>query len=90
LSCRLETGRTHQIRVHLSSLGHPVCGDETYRADVRRARALGLSRLFLHAGSLVLDHPVTGAVIDVVEPLPDDLRAALAAAGLTGALPPGA
>ncbi len=89
LSCRLETGRTHQIRVHLTSIGHPVCGDSTYRADVRRARPLGLDRPFLHAASLGLDHPATGARLELTEPLPEDLRAAAVAAGLEAALPPG-
>ena len=88
LACRLETGRTHQIRVHLSSIGHPVCGDATYRADVRLSRALGLHRPFLHAASLALDHPVTGARLEVAEPVPDDLRAAAVAAGVADALDP--
>ena len=72
----LETGRTHQIRVHLAAIGHPVCGDPQYGAAGR----LGLSRQFLHAARLAFDHPVTGAPIDVVSPLPDDLMAALTVA----------
>jgi hypothetical protein len=76
LACRLETGRTHQIRVHLSSIGHPVCGDATYRADVRRSRALGLERPFLHAVALALDHPVSGERLELTEPVPDELVAA--------------
>ncbi len=87
LSCRLETGRTHQIRVHLASLGNPVSGDATYRADVRLARALGLQRPFLHAAALTFDHPVTGARVEVTEPLPADLRAAATNAGLEAVLP---
>jgi 23S rRNA pseudouridine1911/1915/1917 synthase len=77
---RLETGRTHQIRVHLSSLGHPVAGDRTYGADPGLAARLGLDRPFLHAWRLELDHPVTGQPIELEEPLPPDLDAALAAA----------
>jgi 23S rRNA pseudouridine1911/1915/1917 synthase len=90
LSCRLETGRTHQIRVHLASLGNPVSGDTTYRADVRLARALGLTRPFLHAAALTFDHPVTGTRVEVTEPLPADLRAAATIAGLEAVLPEGA
>lgn len=86
LACRLETGRTHQIRVHLASLGHPVTGDGVYRADVRLARALGLTRPFLHAEALAFSHPVTGAPVEVVEPVPDDLRVAATAAGVAHAL----
>lgn len=82
LGCRLETGRTHQIRVHLSSAGHAVCGDRTYGADVRVARALGLPRPFLHAVALRLDHPVTGERLSLVEPLPSDLRVAGELAGV--------
>ena len=86
LACRLETGRTHQIRVHLSSIGHPVCGDATYRADVRRSRALGLERPFLHAAALALDHPVTGEPLELTEPVPDELVAAARVAGVADAL----
>jgi 23S rRNA pseudouridine1911/1915/1917 synthase len=77
---RLETGRTHQIRVHLSSLGHPVAGDRTYGADPRLAARLGLDRPFLHAWRLEFDHPVTGQRVELEEPLPADLEASLAAA----------
>ena len=73
----LETGRTHQIRVHLAHLRHPVVGDLTYRADPRLAARLGLDRPFLHAWRLALDHPADGRRIELVEPLPDDLEAAL-------------
>ncbi len=72
----LETGRTHQIRVHLAAIGHPVCGDPQYG----NAGQLGLTRQFLHATRLAFDHPVTGDPIDVTSPLPDDLIAALAIA----------
>jgi 23S rRNA pseudouridine1911/1915/1917 synthase len=73
LRVRLETGRTHQIRVHLQAIGHPVCGDPEYGTK----GLLGLERQFLHAARLAFDHPVTGARIDVASPLPDDLLAAL-------------
>lgn len=82
LSCRLETGRTHQIRVHLSTLGHPVVGDPAYRGSRRLAEALGLDRPALHAAELAFPHPVTGEVIELAEPLPADLEAALARAGI--------
>jgi 23S rRNA pseudouridine1911/1915/1917 synthase len=73
LDVRLETGRTHQIRVHLAAIDLPVSGDVTYgvKAD------LGLERQFLHAHRLRLAHPATGSDIDVESPLPDDLAAAL-------------
>jgi len=76
LRVRLETGRTHQIRVHLAAIELPVAGDPTYGV----ARELGLERQFLHAARLAFEHPVTGAVVDVSSPLPADLGAALAAA----------
>ena len=72
----LETGRTHQIRVHLAAIDHPVCGDPQYGTPGR----FGLTRQFLHAARLAFEHPVTGAQIDVRSELPDDLRAALAVA----------
>ncbi|HEV3388201.1 MAG TPA: RluA family pseudouridine synthase [Solirubrobacteraceae bacterium] len=76
LRVTLETGRTHQIRVHLAAIGNPVSGDPQYGLRGR----FGLDRQFLHAARLVFSHPVTGAVIDVVSPLPEDLLAALAVA----------
>lgn len=72
-----RTGRTHQIRVHLSSIGHPVLGDARYGGGGDAASALGLTRPFLHAGRLAFDHPITGARIDLEEPLPPDLVRAL-------------
>ena len=74
LRVRLETGRTHQIRVHLSAIDLPVAGDPTYG----KAGALGLRRQFLHAARLAFEHPFTGAPVDVTSPLPDDLETALA------------
>jgi 23S rRNA pseudouridine1911/1915/1917 synthase len=76
LRVRLQTGRTHQIRVHLRAIGHPVCGD----AEYGHAGLYGLERQFLHATRLAFDHPLTGAPLDIVSPLPPDLEAALAAA----------
>jgi 23S rRNA pseudouridine1911/1915/1917 synthase len=76
LRLRLETGRTHQIRVHLRAIGHPVCGDPEYGT----AGQLGLQRQFLHAARIAFEHPFTGARVDVSSPLPGDLREALARA----------
>jgi 23S rRNA pseudouridine1911/1915/1917 synthase len=72
-----RTGRTHQIRVHLSSVGHPILGDRRYGGAGDDARALGLRRPFLHAWRLAFDHPWTGGRIEVEEPLPEDLEEAL-------------
>jgi 23S rRNA pseudouridine1911/1915/1917 synthase len=74
LECRLETGRTHQIRVHLQAIGHPVVGDAVYGG--RRA-SLALDRPFLHAGGLGFDHPVTGTPLAFDEPLTAELAALL-------------
>jgi len=73
LDVRLETGRTHQIRVHLAAIGLPVAGDNVYG----RPRELGLERQFLHAGRLAFPHPFTEERVDVESPLPADLSAAL-------------
>lgn len=82
LACQLGTGRTHQLRVHLTALGHPIVGDPTYRPPAELTQALGARRPVLHAAALALDHPVTGAPLRLFEPLPDDLVAVLARAGL--------
>ena len=76
----LDTGRTHQIRVHLQAIGHPVCADPQYGT----AGEYGLQRQFLHAARLAFTHPMTGQAVDVVSPLPDDLAAALAVAEAEG------
>jgi 23S rRNA pseudouridine1911/1915/1917 synthase len=75
LECRLETGRTHQIRVHLRAIGHPIVGDRDY--DGGRP-GLDPGRPFLHASRLTFRHPVTGEPISVEAPLPADLEATLA------------
>jgi len=83
LACQLETGRTHQIRVHLAHLGHPLLGDEVYGAGFKtKARQLGpqsqaaltaLGRQALHAYLLVIEHPVSGEILHWESPLPEDL-----------------
>ena len=75
LGCRLETGRTHQIRVHLAAVGHPLVGDTLYGAG---RSTLGLIRPFLHAAELSFDHPTTGARLTFASDLPADLGALLA------------
>jgi 23S rRNA pseudouridine1911/1915/1917 synthase len=71
------TGRTHQIRVHLRAVGHPILGDRAYGGGGDDAVRLGLTRPFLHAWRLGFTHPSTGARIELEEPLPDDLAEAL-------------
>ncbi len=73
LRVTLETGRTHQIRVHLAAIGHPVAGDPLYGT----AGLYGLTRQFLHADRLSFPHPVTNETVEVRSPLPADLTAAL-------------
>jgi 23S rRNA pseudouridine1911/1915/1917 synthase len=80
LRVRLQTGRTHQIRVHMRAIGHPICGDREYG----HAGLYGLERQFLHAGRLAFSHPVTGEPVAVSSPLPRDLQVALEAAGAGG------
>jgi 23S rRNA pseudouridine1911/1915/1917 synthase len=80
LSCRLETGRTHQIRIHLAELGHPVCGDKVYchrRDGTVTPDPSGAPRLALHAAELGFIHPVSGEAMHWTMPLPDDLQAFL-------------
>lgn len=76
---RLETGRTHQIRVHFAALGYPVAGDVQYGG---RERPESLSRQFLHAAQLAFPHPEDGRQMSFASPLPPDLRAFLAGLGL--------
>jgi 23S rRNA pseudouridine1911/1915/1917 synthase len=95
LECRLETGRTHQIRVHLAHIGHPLLGDATYgpgfrtkasrlRPDAQAALA-ALGRQALHAYLLAIEHPITGQHLEFKSELPSDLarlRHALAGGGM--------
>ena len=74
LECRLETGRTHQIRVHLSSIGHPLVGDPVYG---QRKPRLQMERPFLHAAKLAFVHPGRGERVEFASPLPADLQARL-------------
>lgn len=76
----LDTGRTHQIRVHMAAIGHPVCGDRQYGTP----ELYGLGRQFLHAARLAFEHPVSGEAVDVHSPLPGDLVAALERATRSG------
>ena len=77
LEIHLETGRTHQIRVHMSALKHPCVGDTTYGGDPTLARRVGLSRQWLHAVRLGFEHPESGDYVTYESPYPDDLQHAL-------------
>jgi len=73
----LETGRTHQIRVHMTAMRHPLVGDLTYGADPSLAKRLGLTRQWLHARELAFAHPTRGGEVRVASEYPDDLAVAL-------------
>jgi 23S rRNA pseudouridine1911/1915/1917 synthase len=77
LTIKLESGRTHQIRVHMSALKHPCVGDLQYGADPTLAERLGLERQWLHAVGLGFDHPRSGDRVEFESPYPDDLQHAL-------------
>ena len=77
LDVHLETGRTHQIRVHFSALHHPCCGDLTYGGDPVLAAKLGLERQWLHARALSFAHPADGRQVEFTSPYPPDLQHAL-------------
>jgi 23S rRNA pseudouridine1911/1915/1917 synthase len=77
IEARPRTGRTHQIRVHLAAIGHPVLGDRRYGGGGDDAAALGLTRPFLHSWRVSFDHPMTGARIELDDPLPPELAQAL-------------
>jgi 23S rRNA pseudouridine1911/1915/1917 synthase len=96
LACRLETGRTHQIRVHLAHIGHPLLGDSVYgpgfktkaaRLPPKAAETLaGLGRQALHAYLLAIEHPITGKVLEFQSELPGDLARLRVSLGAQGAL----
>ena len=77
LEARPQTGRTHQIRVHLASIGHPILGDRTYGGTGPDSGRLGLKRPFLHSWRIRFRHPVTEEWVEREAPLPDDLRDAI-------------
>jgi 23S rRNA pseudouridine1911/1915/1917 synthase len=77
LEVHLETGRTHQIRVHMAALKHPCVGDLTYGADPTLAQRVGLERQWLHAVALGFEHPGTGDYVEYESSYPDDLAHAL-------------
>ncbi|GAA3163633.1 RluA family pseudouridine synthase [Planomonospora alba] len=81
LSIKLETGRTHQIRVHMSALRHPCVGDMLYGADPTLAARLGVNRQWLHAVCLAFEHPVTGEWVSFTADYPEDLAHSLKVAG---------
>ena len=74
IKVRLETGRMHQIRVHMTAIGHPIAGDQTYG---KREGIANLSRQFLHASKLTFNHPISSEKISVTSKLPDDLQSAI-------------
>lgn len=78
LEIHLETGRTHQIRVHMAAMKHPCVGDVMYGADPKKAGELGLSRQWLHARELSFDHPMSGERMTFTSPYPSDLADSLA------------
>ncbi|HLH45965.1 MAG TPA: RluA family pseudouridine synthase [Acidimicrobiales bacterium] len=84
LECRLETGRTHQIRVHLAAIGHPVVGDDRY-GPPRAWNPLPPGRLWLHAGTLAFAHPATGARVELHSARPAELAGTLDALRAAGA-----
>ena len=83
VTCRLETGRTHQIRVHLSAIGHSIVGDPVYKGT---RGGIALTRPFLHAAYLGFHHPITGEAMAFEAPLPAELQNVLDELGLV--LPP--
>ncbi len=85
LACRIETGRTHQIRRHLAAIDHPIAGDRRH-GDFGLNRILqreaGLRRMFLHAERISFEHPLRGSLLEVTVPLPDELRDVLTRVGM--------
>jgi 23S rRNA pseudouridine1911/1915/1917 synthase len=84
VEARPRTGRTHQIRVHLAAIGHPVLGDRAYGGAGPDADRLGLTRPFLHSWRIAFDHPISGTRVEVEDPLPADLESALHRANAKG------
>ena len=80
VECVLETGRTHQIRIHLSEIGHPLVGERVYSRGYA-GPLIEAPRLMLHAGELGFTHPVTGKMLEFHQPIPDDMAAVLARLG---------
>ena len=81
IECRLETGRTHQIRIHLAENGHPLCGEKVYNQPFRKKAtpdASGAPRIALHAAELGFDHPISGKPMRFETPLPPELTALVA------------
>lgn len=77
LECRIETGRTHQIRVHMNHIGNPILGDKSYGNKGENSfakREYGISRQLLHAYSLTFIHPITGKKLTVVAPYSEDMK----------------
>jgi 23S rRNA pseudouridine1911/1915/1917 synthase len=77
VECQLETGRTHQIRIHLAEAGHPLCGERVYNQPFRgkpKADHSGAPRIALHAAEIGFVHPITGETIEYTSPLPEDLQ----------------
>ena len=72
IECRLETGRTHQIRIHMKHLGYPLIGDYLYNPDMEHIR-----RQALHSHRLCFPHPITGEQMEFTAPLPEDMEAVL-------------
>ena len=85
MTVRLETGRTHQVRVHMKAIGTPIVGDPTYGGRAR----FGLERPFLHSARLSFGHPFTGESIELVSALPAELERALELARTADSRPPG-
>jgi 23S rRNA pseudouridine1911/1915/1917 synthase len=77
LDLQLHTGRTHQIRVHCSHIGHVLCGDRAYGYRPRQNDTVTFPRVMLHAARLVLDHPVTGKPLEIEAPIPEDFNVAI-------------